>query len=84
MYIEREFRCLKCGQAGIPLMRNRGYQHSGGHRKKLYCYHCKTEVNHIEIKTIEDREEFLENWAKGVYKDEAEASVSLVGVSGMR
>ena len=84
MYIEREFRCLMCGQAGIPLMRNRGHQHSDGHRKKLYCYHCKTEVNHIEIKTIEDREEFLENWAKGVYKDEAEASVSLVGMSGMR
>lgn len=39
---------------------------------------CKEEVNHIECKTFDEVEEFKENFANGVYKDEAEASISYV------
>ena len=72
------FYCIKCGNQGIPLMRKQGHQHERYHRKKLYCYHCKEEVNHIECKTLEDVETFLENFRNGVYVDEAEESLAFV------
>ena len=81
---EHNFYCLKCGNKGIPLMRKQGFQHERMHRKKLYCIHCHQEVNHIECKTLEDVEIFKENFLKGVYIDEAEASVSYVRDSGKR
>jgi hypothetical protein len=36
------------------------------------------EVNHVECKTYADVEEFKENFEKGVYRDEAEESISYV------
>lgn len=74
-YEEHKFYCLLCGRPGIPIRRNRGFQHGSMHRKKLYCPYCKIEVNHIEIKTLNEEEEFLENFKNGVYKDEAQESV---------
>ena len=59
-------------------MRKSGFQHGRFHRKKLYCPHCKKEVNHIECKTQEDVDEFIENFNNGVYKNEAEESLSFV------
>ena len=84
MFIEREMRCINCGNAGIPVWRNRGHQHKDQHRKKMYCPHCKADINHIEIKTYEEREEFLEKWKRGDFKDEAEESLAFGGVSGQR
>ena len=78
-YIEHQFRCIKCANKGIPLMRNKGFQHGKFHRKKLYCVHCKTDVNHIEIKSEEELEEFLKNWEDGVYHEEAENSLAYCG-----
>lgn len=77
-YSEHSFYCLSCGNKGIPLMRKQGFQHEKMHRKKLYCIHCKQEVNHIECKTWDEIEEFKINFQKGVYKDEAENSISHV------
>jgi hypothetical protein len=77
-YEEHYFYCLKCGNKGIPLMRESGFQHERFHRKRLYCPYCKQEVNHIECKNQEDVEEFLNNFKNGVYKDEAEESISFV------
>ena len=71
-----EFYCMKCGNKGIPLTRNQGHQHGRFHRKKLFCLYCREEVNHIECKTPEDVAEFRKNFELGVYKDEAEDSVS--------
>ena len=71
-----EFYCMKCGNKGIPLARNQGHQHGRFHRKKLFCLYCREEVNHIECKTPEDVAEFRKNFELGVYKDEAEDSVS--------
>ena len=77
-YIEHSFYCLKCGNKGIPLMRNQGFKHERHHRKKLYCPFCKQEVNHIECSSLDDIEEFHKNFENGVYKNEAEESLSYV------
>lgn len=82
-YEEHDFYCIKCGKKGIPLARKKGLQHERMHRKKLYCLFCKEEVNHIECRTFADVEEFKENFEKGVYKDEAEESISYVRSSGI-
>ena len=44
--------------------------------KKMYCFHCKKEVNMIECKNEFEVQEFLENFNNGVYKEEAEESLS--------
>lgn len=77
-YAEHSFYCIKCGNKGIPLMRKQGFQHGKMHRKKLYCLHCKEEVNHIECKNLEEVEIFKTNFKNGVYVNEAEESISHV------
>ena len=77
-YNTHNFYCLRCGNKGIPIMRKEGFQHGKQHRKKLYCIHCKEEVNHMECKTYANVIEFKENFENGVYKDEAEASVCFI------
>ena len=69
-----DFYCMKCGNKGIPLARKTSKQKSNSHRKKLYCLHCKAEVNHVEIKTWEDKQKFLEEFAAGAYQQEATES----------
>ena len=83
-YAEHSFYCIKCGNKGIPLMRKQGFQHGKMHRKKLYCIHCKQEINHVECKTYEEVEEFRINFENGVYKDEAEESIRYIGTAGKR
>lgn len=80
-YAEHSFYCINCGNKGIPLMRKQGFKHEGMHRKKLYCVHCRQEVNHVECKTYDEIQEFLENFANGVYKNEAEESICFVGTA---
>lgn len=79
-----DFYCINCGNKGIGLMRNQGFKHEGMHRKKLYCIYCQCEVNHIECKTYDDVEEFKINFKNGVYKNEAENSISFVRNSSVR
>lgn len=69
-YDEHSFFCIKCGNKGIPLSRKQGHQHERFHKKKLWCVHCREEVNHIECKTFDEIETFKENFKKGVYKNE--------------
>ena len=80
-YIEHEFYCLRCGKPGIPIRRNQGFQHGPMHRKKLYCIYCQAEINHVEIRNLDEKEKFLEDFANGVYKDEAEESCNFSGCS---
>lgn len=82
--ILHNFYCINCGNKGIELMRQQSHQHSKHHRKKLYCIHCQCEVNHIECKNERDVQEFKRNFRKGVYKDEAENSLSLMRNTGIR
>jgi hypothetical protein len=69
---------MNCGKKGIPLMRNKGFQHGKHHRKKLYCPFCKVEVNHVECKTYADVQDFLEAFERGDYKEEAAESMSFI------
>ena len=56
-------------------MRKQGHQHKRFHRKKLYCIHCKMEVNHVECKTPEDVMEFKEMFANGEFEEECKESL---------
>ena len=47
------FFCTNCGMEGLPIMRPKGNRREKGHLKKLYCLHCKKEVNHMEIRNID-------------------------------
>ena len=59
-YESHDFYCINCGNKGLPVFRNNGRLHSSFHRKKLWCCHCKTECNHIEIRNQEEKEQFME------------------------
>ena len=45
-----DFYCVRCGHKGIPIARRIGSQREAGHLKRLYCMHCKAEVNHAEVR----------------------------------
>lgn len=75
-YETHKFFCLKCGRASIPLARKKGHQHKDWHRKKLYCPYCKMTLNHMEIKNLEQEQEFLERFREGEFINEAEESLA--------
>ena len=79
-----DFYCLKCGNKGIGVFRNVGFQRERFHRKRLYCPFCKEEVNQIECKTYEEVQIFKEAFERGEFKDEAEESVSYLRSERMR
>jgi transcription elongation factor Elf1 len=74
--ISHRFFCLNCGKENIPIYRNPGHLHKKNHRKVLYCPWCKTKVNHIECSNEFEVTQFREDFKEGVYKDEAQESVS--------
>jgi hypothetical protein len=82
-YTEHKFYCMNCGRAGIPIMRPDSKKHEPYHRKKLYCINCKLEVNHIECKNHLEEKEFMKNFMKGAYINEAQDSLSFVRTSGV-
>lgn len=82
-YVTHDFYCLKCGKKGIPIQRNKGHMHGKNHRKKLYCLNCHCEVNHIEIFSASDLEQFRKDFESGVYEHEAEESIRTCGVSSL-
>ena len=79
IYVEHSFYCINCGNKGIPLMRKQGMMREAMHRKRLYCYHCRTDVNHVECRTLEEIEAFQEDFEQGLYTKEAEESLTFVG-----
>lgn len=79
-YTEHSFYCIKCGNKGIPLMRNQGFKQRH-HRKKLYCPFCKQEVNHIECSNLDDVEEFVKILKMGCI-DEAKNLYLMCGPAG--
>ncbi len=78
-----DFYCIKCGNKGIPIARQRSHNHGKFHRKKLYCLHCKQETNHVECKNEIETYEFLEDFRNGVYEDEAKEYISDVRDTGI-
>ncbi len=57
-------------------MREKCHKREKGHRKALYCIHCKTIVNHIETRNEDEKQEFQADFAAGVYAEEAAESVA--------
>ena len=46
-----DFYCTKCGQKNLlTVTRKQGQAREPGHLKKLYCFHCKDEINHAEVR----------------------------------
>ena len=82
-FAEHSFYCIKCGNKGMPLMRKQGFKRERFHRKKLYCIHCKEEINHIECQTQDEIYKFKEDFENGVYINEAEESISFIRSSGL-
>ena len=83
-YQMHRFFCIKCGNEGIPIHRKQGHQHGRFHRKKLYCPHCKVEINHVECKNLEEVEIFHEAFEGGYFKNEAEEPVPVGRTSRVR
>ena len=71
------FFCIKCGTE-TPLPRKKGKKHEKFHRKKMWCYHCKLEINHVECKNEIEIAKFKEDFNKGLYTEEAEASLKYI------
>lgn len=77
-YEMHDFYCVNCGHKGLPCLRNNGRLHGEFHRKKLWCCHCKVEINHIEVRNQEEKEIFMEAFNSGEYQEEAAESLSVV------
>ena len=81
--IEHQFYCIKCGKRGIPLARKRGAQREKYHSKKLFCLNSQQEVNHVECRNQEEIDQFKIWFEEGMFKDEAEESISYVRDTGI-
>ncbi len=77
-----DFYCTKCGNKGIPLSRRMGKIRPLDHRKRLYCPICRGEVNHVECRTWEDKQKFVEDFNAGIFKEEAQESWEHCNVNG--
>lgn len=68
---QHEFYCINCGKQGIPIWRKTGHMREKNHRKRLYCTNCRIAINHVEIVTEDEAEQFKKDFADGKYKTEA-------------
>ena len=78
-YEMHDFYCVNCGHKGLPCLRNNGRLHGEFHRKKLWCCHCRVEINHIEVRNQEEKETFMEAFNNGEYQEEAAESLRACG-----
>ena len=80
-YRTHDFYCLNCGKRNISVMRSRGHLREKGHRKAMYCPHCKMEVNHVECFDDADAYNFKLDFEDGKFIQEAKESIEfLMGV----
>lgn len=68
-YQMSRFFCTECGKEGLPVFRNNGQKRKGGHLKKLYCPHCRKELNFVEIKDSYTIDDFKEEFKLGRFVD---------------
>lgn len=66
-----DFYCTKCGNRSMSLPRRNGRFREPGHLKSLWCYHCKEEVNHAEVRPFGSYsyEDFCEEFILGRFVD---------------
>ena len=48
--VDNEYYCVKCGNKGLPILRQKGKERELGHLKKLWCLNCQQENNHAEVR----------------------------------
>lgn len=77
-YRTHDFYCLNCGKRNISVMRPRGFLRERGHRKVMYCPHCKLDVNHLECRNDEDVFNFKIDFEEGKYIQEAKESINFL------
>lgn len=41
--------CTECGQKNIPIIRRKCRERESGHLKRMFCIHCKKDVNMVEV-----------------------------------
>lgn len=75
-FSEHTFWCLNCGNQALPLLRKQGQERGKFHRKKLYCFKCKIDINCIECRNENEIKEFKEEFKKGTFKQEALESLN--------
>ena len=75
---EIRFYCPQCGLENFSLPRRDSLKHEKFHRKKLYCYHCKEELDCIEIRNDEELFEFREMFNNGNFTEEVANSLDYV------
>lgn len=68
------FYCINCGKKGLPIQRKVSKQKERMHHKKLYCPWCRETHNAVEIKTFEEKEEFLRDFENGKFIDEVNSN----------
>ena len=64
------FYCIRCGNKGIPIVRNSASKREKGHLKRLYCVYCNKEVNHYECRDEQDVIDFRKKYEKGDFDGE--------------
>jgi hypothetical protein len=64
-YETHDFYCLRCANKTLPVLRSHAKKKEQFHRKKLWCTHCQMEINCVEIKTLEEKEIFMEGFNNG-------------------
>lgn len=65
------FYCTKCASK-IELPRKSSKKREKGHLKKIYCIHCKEDINHYEVRDNDmdfDLEEFKTKIQEGFYNE---------------
>ena len=70
--------CLNCGNKGIPIYRKRNGIREAGHRKALYCIHCRETVNHYECRNSSEIYDFKQRFAAGEFAEEAKNSIAYI------
>ena len=48
---QTHLKCSVCEET-VTIYRRKGYEKKYGHTKHMYCYKCKEETAHIEIKQL--------------------------------
>ena len=72
-YKNNEFYCTQCGSRGLNVWRKRGAEREPGHLKKLFCFKCGKETNHVEIKEFAQKysyNDFVNEFEYGNFNEE--------------
>ena len=80
-----DFYCTKCGNRGIPITRRRGAEREAGHLKRIFCLHCKEELNHVECKPFShyDYNDFLTEFNYNNFDEEGNRKISYGELKGL-